>query len=331
MDRTMTHGYDTLLQGHPLLRTQDLSEARDVVGRAFCDHRLELGRGERLDVVHDHVSGRHVSLNALGYGGEVEIDPGLLGEFYLLQIPLAGKACIRHRGEEVVACRDRATLLNPDRETRMTWGAGCRKLLLQVDRAHLEQVAEEMIGTPLPGPVRFDPAVDLTRPAGARMLRQVTGAAAAATRGELWAGRPGLSEIWTERELAEALLTLQPSNVSHMLWRQDLLPTAPQLRRAVEYIHDNLVEPIRVDDIATHAGLNLRSLQLGFRRAFGLSPKQYLRDVRLDMARYRLSRRQDRESVSDVAWSCGFSHLGRFSRDYRARFGECPSTAHGPS
>jgi transcriptional regulator GlxA family with amidase domain len=99
----------------------------------------------------------------------------------------------------------------------------------------------------------------------------------------------------------------------------------------VEYIHDNLVEPIRVDDIATHAGLNLRSLQLGFRRAFGLSPKQYLRDVRLDMARYRLSRRQDRESVSDVAWSCGFSHLGRFSRDYRARFGECPSTAHGPS
>jgi transcriptional regulator GlxA family with amidase domain len=29
--------------------------------------------------------------------------------------------------------------------------------------------------------------------------------------------------------------------------------------------------------------------------------------------------------VSQTAYSCGFSHLGRFSRYYRERFGDVPS------
>ncbi len=314
-----------LLAGFPILRTDDLSEAREVVGRAFCDHRLDVrGRG-RLSVSHDHVSGAAVSLNALSYGAEVEIDPGMLGHFYLLQFPLAGCARIAHRGEEVAASPRCATVLNPDRETRMTWGAGCRKLLLQVDRAHLERVAESLIGGPLPGPVRFDPRVDLTRAEGRRLFARVTAAARAATDGELWSGPAGMNEAWAERELAADLLQLQPSNVSHMLWRATAAPSSRGMRRALAYIHDNMSEPMRVEDIAAAAGLNVRSLQLGFKAAYGVSPMRYLRDVRLDAARYLLARRQERESVTEVAYSVGFSHLGRFSQAFRDRFGVSPS------
>ncbi|WP_089886415.1 helix-turn-helix domain-containing protein [Citreimonas salinaria] len=49
-----------------------------------------------------------------------------------------------------------------------------------------------------------------------------------------------------------------------------------------------------------------------------------LRQVRLDSAHYRLSRHRDPEGVGDVAHACGFSHLGRFARNYRARFGDSP-------
>ena len=213
-----------LLAGFPILRTRDLSEAREVVGRAFCDHRLDIRQGTDLSVSHDHVSGQGLSLNALSYGAEVEIDPGQLGHFYLLQFPLAGAARVWHRGEEVDASARAATILNPDRDTRMIWGEGCRKLLLQMDRHYLEQVATGLLGGEMPGPIRFDPRVDLTRPEGLRLMRRVMSAAAAATRGELWAGRPGLQEAWAERELAAELLMLQPSNVSHMLWREARAP-----------------------------------------------------------------------------------------------------------
>ncbi|MDU9004303.1 AraC family transcriptional regulator [Sedimentitalea todarodis] len=314
-----------LLSGFPILRTQDLSEARAVVGRAFCDHRLDMRRGAQLRVSHDHVCGADVSLNTLAYGAEVEIDPGQLQNFYLLQFPLAGAARIEHRGETVEACTETATILNPDRDTRMIWGVGCRKLLLQVNRGHLERVAEDLIGAPLHGPVRFDPRVDLTQTAGRRLFRQVISAARAATHGNLWRDGAGLNEAWIERELAAVLLDSQPSNISHMLWRVARAPTSREVRRGLDYLHANISEPLRVEDIAREAGLNIRSLQLGFKAAYGVSPMRYLRDVRLDAARYLLSRRQNRESVTQVAYSVGFSHLGRFSKDYRARFGTRPS------
>lgn len=314
-----------LLSGFPILRTEDLSEAREVVGRAFCDHRLDIRHGSRLRVRHDHVSGAEVSLNALGYGAEVDINPGQLQDFYLLQFPLAGAARITHRGETIDAGPTTATILNPDREAQMIWGEGCSKLLLQVGRGHLERVAQDLIGADLPGAVRFDPRVDLTSSEGQRLFQRVVAAARAATEGDLWRDGAGLKEAWAERELATVLLESQSSNVSHMLWRTRHAPTSREMRRALDYLHANLSEPLRVEDIAREAGLNVRSLQLGFKSAFGVSPMRYLRNIRLDAARYLLARRQDRDSVTEVAYSVGFSHLGRFSQDYRDRFGASPS------
>ena len=156
-----------LLASHPLVRTNDLDEARHCVTEKFCDHRLFMSsRDDQLSVRHNHVAGAHVSINYLHYGADVQINPGMLENFFLLQVPLSGGAFVRHRGKDIVASQTTATLLNPDRETDMSWRADCRKLLLQVDKNFLQQTAEELLGTPIPGAIRFDPVVDLTRNAG---------------------------------------------------------------------------------------------------------------------------------------------------------------------
>src|SRR5437879_4813064 len=94
-------------------RTRDADEARDVVGRAFCAHRLDLVDGA-LNVKTQSAELPRVSLHYLDYGAEVRISPEPLTSFYLLQIPLKGVARASAHGVEVVSDPGLATLLDPD-------------------------------------------------------------------------------------------------------------------------------------------------------------------------------------------------------------------------
>ncbi len=314
------------LTEYPLLRTDDLDEARFRVTEKFCDHKLDKSsRFDDLAVRHNHIAGQHVSINYLHYGADVKIDPGMLEGFYLLQLPLSGSAFVRHRRREIIAGPQKATLLNPDRETQMEWHGDCRKLLLQIDKGFLARMAEDLLGRPPPGPVRFDPAVDLRSGPGQHIRRILTRAAQMASEGALFGGAGQAQDLWTEMELVSTLLNHQSSNISHMLDAADQRALPAEIKRAVSYIHDNLSEPIRLRDIAENTGMNVRTLQKGFQRTFGKSPMQVLREARMDAAHYYLSVRSDAPSVSDAAYQAGFSHLGRFSQAYKTRFGRLPS------
>ncbi|MCV3273676.1 AraC family transcriptional regulator [Roseobacter sinensis] len=315
---------DAFLQSYRVLRTQDLDEARHAVAARYCDHRLDLQRGRQLDVRYNHARGEHISLNLLGYGGDVEIDPGALQSFYLVQLPLAGFARVVHRSEEIDASPLCGTILNPDRPTQMAWGADCTKLMLQIDSAFLRSVARDSLGVPLPGPVRFAPRIDMARPGGRLLKRHAMAVAAAIEAGTLSLCRKNLQLLATERELVQTLLEHQPSNISHFLAAFPRSVARHQVRRAQAFIHAHFAEDIRLEDIARAAGLHPRSLQIGFRDAIGVSPTTYLRNLRLDTALFHLSRRANRPRVTEVAHDCGFGHLGRFARDFRARFGQSP-------
>ncbi len=317
-----------LLDRFAVLRTRSPCAARSAVAQRYCDHKLSLRRGRHMDMRFNHLRGAHLSLNLLGYGADVHIDPGQLRRFYLLQIPLAGRARVRHRREEIEAGPERATILNPDRPTRMDWGADCVKLMLQIDVGFLNRLAAEEAGAALPGPVRFDPGVDLTAPGGGALRALILATARAYESGALDPRRQGLREHGAEHSIVRALLEWQPSNVSHILARTDARrdTVVPKLlRRAVDFIHDSYDCDLRLEDIAAECGLHPRTLQAAFRDTLGIAPMAYLKTVRLDMARYRLAAaRHDRESVTDVAYGCGFTHLGRFAQDYRSRFGHSP-------
>jgi transcriptional regulator GlxA family with amidase domain len=69
----------------------------------------------------------------------------------------------------------------------------------------------------------------------------------------------------------------------------------------------------------------VRSLQAGFAAHRGYSAMSFLRERRLMLARTRLLMARPGTTVAQIALSCGFEHLGRFSKRYRERFGENPS------
>lgn len=317
----------SILHSFPVLRSHDLDQARAAVAGHYCDHKLELLRGSSLRVVHNRACGANLSVNLLCYGGDVRIDPGELQSFYLFQIPLQGASRITHRDYEIDSDARMGTVLNPDRPTRMVWAGDCTKLMLQVDAAFLNRVAAETYGSPLPGPVRFDPRVDLTRPEGRRIKSLIVDLARSFDSGSLSATRKDLSLIHSERQIAREILTNQPSNISHLLTKRVAHAGSVQLRRAIAFMHAHANENLTLSQIAAAADIHPRNLQTRFRQETGLSPMAYLRALRLDLAHYWLIQQVDRCAVTDVAYSNGYAHLGRFSSEYRSRFGCSPSQA----
>jgi len=87
-------------------------------------------------------------------------------------------------------------------------------------------------------------------------------------------------------------------------------------------MRDHLQDELDLDRLSRLVGMSGRSLQLACRSTIGLTPLQLLRLERLARARSDLLRRAD--PVTEVALRNGFSHLGRFSIEYRRLYGERP-------
>jgi len=99
-------------------------------------------------------------------------------------------------------------------------------------------------------------------------------------------------------------------------------PRPRHLRLAEAFIEAHLDQALTVEDIAAAAGISPRGLQLVFRQYRDTTPLGYWRDARLARAHGDLV--AGRGSVTEVALKWGFSHFGRFSQAYAARYGLSP-------
>lgn len=311
------------LANHVLFQSDDLDCARERVAQKFCSHRLEIvGSATAFRAAHHHRMGEMISLNYISYGADVRIDPGALDTFYLIQIPIAGAATIRNGTAEFITDGDTASILNADRTSVMHWWRGCEQVLVQIRKAPFLHFVERLIERDLPGPLVFDPRIDMRRPE-MRAWRQLLNALfCAADARDRDTGR-GLWEAFNEQRLMESFVRAQPSNVSLFLPRREV-PAPRHVKRAEAYIRAHADRPLTIGDIAEAAGVGPRALQLAYKVTFGISPMQALRRERLRRVQYELLEKGPDLSVTEAAGRWGFGHLGRFSAEYRRTFGELP-------
>ena len=102
-------------------------------------------------------------------------------------------------------------------------------------------------------------------------------------------------------------------------------PLPRDLRKVLDRLEAEPNRPWRVEDLAAVSGVARRTLHKHFRSFLGRSPMEFLRELRLDRARQELLRASPGAGVTEVAESCGITHLGRFATRYRERYGESPS------
>ena len=314
-----------LLKEHNLFRTTHLDEARSEVARVFCPHSLTTtNREEKLKTVHNRITLGDVTLNYLDYGAEVRITPGELNSFYLVQIPLNGSAEISCGKEMILSDVSMASIPNPLEKLDMVWHSGNPQLMVYINRATLEKRLEDLIGREIHVPVRFELGMDLTTQNAKSWRNLIDTLVSDVDNGGLTM-HAGIRDQFQDLIITGLLLS-QKHNYSESIGTSIEPITSRSVRLAMAACEANPQDPLTVTDMAHFAGVSIRSLQDGFKKYVGMSPTDYLRNVRLNRVREELlAERGFDSSIADIAFTWGFTHLGRFAKLYHERFGELPS------
>ncbi|MDO7925670.1 AraC family transcriptional regulator [Pseudomonas sp. KFB-139] len=311
-----------------LFMLDDLNAIRDGVSSVFKNHELRCtDKGERISARMHHVSRGRLSLNRLEYGARVQIDPGRLEDFFLIQVPLSGSAQIICGRHDFTSDARHASLISPNLPVSMRWDADSPQLALRIERSEVEYHCAQHLGHSLDRPVEFQPMLDLNTSGGSYFLHLITLLVDAITADE----HPlhhALALKQFESMLINALVYGQPNNLKEQIDSASK-PKAPLpyfVKRTEEYMRVNAHEPLSIEQLADHAGVSVRTLFAGFRDFSGTTPMAYLRNLRLEHAHEELLNQSQDVSVTDIAFKWGFAHLGRFAQEYKKRYGQAPST-----
>lgn len=314
------------LTSYSVMHTSDLDEARQRISEIFCPHDLSIAqRNDRLDACMCHAPVGSVSFNRLRYGATVAIDPGCLGSFLLVMMPLAGTSDIRCGDDSVHSTPDLASVISPTRPLRMKSNVDCDQIMIRIDRSLLERHCTQHLGHDLRRPIEFDLGMDM-RAAETEGWRNLIAYLVAELDRDTKNFLSPLVLAHVQQLVVATLLLAQRHNYRDELLRPQAPPAPHYIRRIEEYIHAHVDEPITVADLSAYAGLSTSALFSGFRRYRNTSPMAYLKSVRLEKVQEELRCAQAvGDTVTDIAMRWGFVHLGHFSADYKRKFGESPS------
>lgn len=98
--------------------------------------------------------------------------------------------------------------------------------------------------------------------------------------------------------------------------------TARCLERTVESMHENLGEPLTVDDLARTAMFSKFHFSRVFQRMTGLSPVRFLSALRIEEAKRLL--RSTSLTVADISHQVGYNSVGTFSTRFHTSVGMSP-------
>lgn len=306
----------------------DLEGARDWMASICGPHGLQVRSPNELQFHHSGTVMRAMAstLGYVEYGTDVTVsvhnDAPL--NCYSVSLPLTGQQELAAHGRLWLSDRDSGLVLSPNETQDLVITGNCRKIIVSIPSPALRQVLEGLLQRPIEAALTFEPqmnAADGDQAAWWRMVKFLLA--------EMGSAGPFLNHQQMVGDLEQAmikgLLLSQPHNYSQALV-EATRPACPHyLLRAKQFIHDNARENIALEDIERAAGVSRYKLFEGFGQHFGHAPMAYLKKYRLEAVRREILSDCSERNVSSIAMNWGFTHLGRFSNDYKQLFGETPS------
>lgn len=309
-------------------RTNDVDEARELCGRIFNPHQLTpKSHSATFGASMDHLPFGPLSLNRLRWDTAVEVDPDRLGNYYLISVPVRGTARFQVGSHSVDVSTRCAAVISASPRFRFETGGLLDAVVIRLEAHAVRDAWAGLTGQAPATPLELAPALPVGGPAWSALVPIFRLLARSLATGPAAAGR----------QIAAAHL---PARLQDMLLTTLLLHQSPQflgatttraphsaalIRRAEDYLMQNLRTPVTLTAAARACGVSARSLQGVFHDTHGCGPMQWLRSARLDAVHTALRDADAPVQITATALAHGFTHLGEFSQLYRQRFGETPT------
>ena len=97
----------------------------------------------------------------------------------------------------------------------------------------------------------------------------------------------------------------------------------PSIKRIVSYIKQNYSSQITLASVATNNFISPEHLSRSFKQKMGKGFNEFLSEVRLEEAK-KLLESNDKLSISEIAYSCGFNDSNYFSDKFKKAYGIPP-------
>mgnify|MGYP003582229347 CR=1 FL=1 len=262
------------------------------------------------------------SIFGIAFHGQPKLVSTASGD-YTITLTLSGARTLTVGGETIRGTPGGLVIVPPDESVRIAFGHDAVIIGVRIPKLVFERKLSRLTGQPASKAHKFahwvGPSVGTQTIAA--VLRQVVMFAERSSQPTQAVGEE------VENMLLTALLLNIPGAHTEQIWRPVSATSGQAVQVAAEMIREAEGDLPSVAEIAESVGVSLRRLQAAFHAEFGVTPTRFIRDVRLDKV-HEILLQGDREemTVASVATSMGFGHLGRFSADYRARFGVAPSS-----
>ena len=315
---------DGLFAKHEIVRTDSLERMNEALLTAYkgrivsadCHGLPFFGQANRVQL-------EHIGFDYCAYDADVEIDfPDALPIRQLICLKGGGETISRRRRTPLSSVA--TSLIQSGEKFTSRYSAGYRQIVFRVDPTALRCKLEAFVGTTLPRPIEFRPAQTLLTPQAEMFKRSALFFASEIESFDHEACRLARDEF--EQAMLAAFLAGNSHNYSYLLDAPPPGLTPRQVWLAESFIEANWDQPLTVDSLATVVGVGARSIFKAFKDYRGYSPMAFVKDVRLQRAREMLVLAKPGDSVTAIAYRCGFQNHGHFARAYRSRFGESPST-----
>jgi AraC-like DNA-binding protein len=247
------------------------------------------------------------------------------GAFIRTQIQRAGCGTT-YVNQQPCEVNEQQSCISPA-EAVLEFGAGFQQLVWRVGYDVLVRKLVALTGAPVPRRLTFAPAIQRNEPESKAFVAILNCILANIDHASV------LAPPFVLAELEEALIVSMLFNFSHNmreLLEQEVLDAGSwQVKRVEEYIEAHLDAPFDIERIAEVTGISTRSIYRAFKRSRGYSPMAFARQRRLQRARQMLEEAETNQTVTSVAFVCGFNDVGHFSREFSKAFGEAPSAVLG--
>lgn len=305
--------------------TGEPRQAQAYLSKLFRQHSLRLANpAGPIEFFHSAATvGSGLSIHHLAYGHEINNSGAASGDVYLAVLTLAGTLRMRVGNHEIVSPAGTLCVMNPQQSFSTHLSANHRQLTVCLSGNLLRHLLNAS-DTRRAHPLAFVPvATDAWNQAGT-LTNMLMALCHEIGRSGSAIHQPRIASHF-EQTLAALLLAEVPHNYGTP--NEPVHDDAPDyIQRAIRFVHTRGNTRICVQDIANAAGVTARTLQIGFRRHLGVTPRMFLRNVRLDHAHDTLANAtRHRTKVSHIAHDHGFENTSKFARYFRERFGHNPS------